>query len=72
VAIGKTAPVGLTHLIALNALHSASKHIQARWHPRMSHEEAKASLEARAILHNCANQILGEYGCPISREEMIG
>jgi hypothetical protein len=38
----------------------------------MFREEAKANLDARAILFNCSNQIFREYDCPISKEEIEG
>lgn len=62
----------MTELIALDMLHNASLHIRHQWKIGMGREEAKANLDARAVLFNCSNQILRESGMGITREEVEG
>lgn len=57
---------------ALEVLHHASVYVSASFEMKMERAEAKANLEARAILFNCSNRIFAENGCPISREEVEG
>lgn len=59
-------------LIALDMLHDASQHIAAQFDVRMTRAEAKASLEARAIIFGLCNRIFKTHGCGISREEIEG
>jgi hypothetical protein len=59
-------------LIALDRLHDACQYVRNNFDVTMSREEAKANLDARAILFNCSNQIFREHNCPISKEEIEG
>ena len=59
-------------LIALDQLHDACVHVRNGWDVRMPRDEAKANLDARAILFKCCQQIFREHGCPISEAEVGG
>lgn len=58
--------------LALDMLHGASGHIREEWSVRLDRDAAKANLDARAILFNCANRILREFDLGISKEEIEG
>jgi hypothetical protein len=64
--------VTLNPEFGLDMLHNASGHIRHQWKIGMNREEAKANLDARAVLFNCSNRILTEHGLGISREEVEG
>ncbi len=57
-------------LIALERLHNASTYIRDQWLVTMKRNEAKANLDARAILFNCCNLIFQEHGCGITEKEV--
>lgn len=59
-------------LIALDMLHDAIQYIAAQFDVRMMRAQAKANLEARAIIFGCCNAIFKAHGCGISREEVEG
>lgn len=59
-------------LIALDMLHNACAYIRDQWDVRMNRPQAKANLDARAILFNCSNQIFAEHRCGISEAEVEG
>jgi hypothetical protein len=59
-------------LIALDMLHDACVYVRDSFDVRMSRDEAKANLDARAILFNCSNLIFSEHECPISKAEVEG
>ena len=59
-------------LIALDILHDACTYVRDSFDVRMSRDEAKANLDARAILFNCSNRIFKEHDCAISKEEVEG
>ena len=59
-------------LAALDMLHHASVYLDTEFRMNMKRGEAKANLEARAIIFNCCNAIFREHGCGISREEVEG
>jgi hypothetical protein len=60
----------LEHLVALAMLHNALGHLAKSFDSRMTRAEAQANMEARAILFNCSNRILTEYGCGISKADI--
>ena len=60
------------HLFALDILHGACVQVKKVFDVQMTRDEAKANLEARAILFNCSNAILREHGMPITYEEVEG
>lgn len=64
--------IGPETLIALDMLHDACVYVRDSWDVRMTKDQAKANLDARAILFNCSNMIFKEHGCPISKEEVEG
>jgi hypothetical protein len=57
---------------ALDKLHSAAGHLARQFYAHWPREKAKANLDARALLFNCANAILRENGQGISRAEVDG
>lgn len=59
-------------LIALDMLHDACEYVRNQWDVRTDRAQAKANLDARAILFNCSNRIFEEAGCGITRAEMEG
>ncbi len=59
-------------LIALGMLHDASQYIAAQFDERMTRAQAKANLEARAIVFGLCNRIFKAHGCGVSREEIEG
>jgi len=59
--------------IGLDVISRASLHLRKQWAgAEMPRDDAAANLKARAILFNCSNAILTEFGMGISREEFEG
>jgi hypothetical protein len=55
---------------ALDKLHSAAIYLRAEFDAKWPRDKAKANLDARALIFNCANAILKENGQGISRAEV--
>lgn len=64
--------IDVTDLLALDALHSASVYLKGHFKLTMTRNEAQANLDARAILFNCSNAILNEFGEGITAAEVEG
>jgi hypothetical protein len=63
---------GIEELLGLDALHSATAYLRSQFSIAMSREDAKANLDARALLFNCSNRILAQFGQEITYEEVEG
>jgi hypothetical protein len=59
-------------LMGLDALTAACRHIRRQFRINMTRDEAKANLDARAIIWNCSNKILQQCGAGVTREEVEG
>ena len=64
--------ISIEHLIGLDGLHHASGYLKEQFRLGMTRDEAKANLDARAILFNCSNKILESCARGITRAEVEG